>query len=304
MKLITTILVVSITTLCFGQLSTGDKLRNDGNLTGAINAYTESYKEDAKNKTNTYNLACAYALTYQIDSAYHYLNIALEKDHTLWALSDPDLISMFDDERWKTVIELQLEKYQKENGALKDPEYAIKLLTIIKRDQGLDYYLDQAKKDFMKKGKAPFWYYPLGDMKEKLNQSNFLEMQKLLEEHGWPKYSTVGKLAADAPLLVINHHPSDEVRKQYLDQVKNACLSGEGSCMEYAKIQDRILVNDDLPQIYGMQFRYNKKRKLEPFPIQNPEHVDFRRKKIGLETLNVYLKRKIDYDWNIKQSNP
>ncbi len=71
--------------------------------------------------------------------------------------------------------------------------------------------------------------------------------------------------------------------------------------MEFAKIQDRILVNENELQIYGMQFRYNAERNLEPFPIINPEYVDQRRKEIGLEPLKVYLKRKINYDWTIKQ---
>ncbi|RLD39994.1 MAG: hypothetical protein DRI86_16100 [Bacteroidetes bacterium] len=126
-------------------------------------------------------------------------------------------------------------------------------------------------------------------------------MKKLITEHGWPKYSTVGKLAADAPLLIINHHESDSVRKVYLNQIKQSCIDNEGSCTEYAKIQDRILVGENKAQIYGMQFRYNKIRKLEPFPIIDPEYVDQRRKEIGLESLKVYLKRKINYNWTVNQ---
>jgi len=78
-------------------------------------------------------------------------------------------------------------------------------------------------------------------------------------------------------------------------------LANEGSCIEFAKIQDRILVNSDQLQIYGMQFRYNSKRALEPFPIVDPEYVDQRRAEIGLEPLKDYLKKKIDYDWEVVQ---
>ena len=60
-------------------------------------------------------------------------------------------------------------------------------------------------------------------------------------------------------------------------------------------------MNKDQPQIYGMQFRYNAQRKLEPFPIQDAEYVDQRRAAIGLEPLAKYLKRKIGYDWTTKQ---
>jgi hypothetical protein len=153
----------------------------------------------------------------------------------------------------------------------------------------------------MKEGNAPQWYYPVGAYKQQIAKENYSIMQQLLEEYGWPKYSMVGKIAADAPLLVINHHESDSVRIKYLARIKQSCLDKEGSCMEYAKIQDRILVSEDKLQIYGMQFRYNAERNLEPFPIIDPEYVDQRRAEIGLEPLKKYLKRKINYNWTIEQ---
>lgn len=62
--------------------------------------------------------------------------------------------------------------------------------------------------------------------------------------------------------------------------------------MQYAKIQDRIIVNEDKQQIYGMRFRFNVVRALEPFPIIDPEYVDQRRSDILIVPLKNYLKRK------------
>lgn len=279
------------------------KLREEGKLDEAINAYKKVYQKTPHKRDNTYNLACAYALTFQKDSAYHYLQIALKDDSSLWALSDTDLYALIDDARWSLIEKNQIKKFEKENGPLTQPEYTKELLKIIMCDQALDYYIDQAKKVYAKQGYIPQWYYPLAFMKQTIGQDNFSNMKKLIKKYGWPKYSTVGKLAADAPLLVINHHLSDEVRKKYIPIIKQSCLEGEGSCIEYAKIQDRILVNDNKPQIYGMQFRYDSKRALEPFPIIDPEHVDKRRKEIGLEPLKDYLKRKINYNFNILQKD-
>ena len=138
-------------------------------------------------------------------------------------------------------------------------------------------------------------------MKADIAQDNFEHMQDLIDRFGWPKYSTVGQLAADAPLLVINHHESDSVREYYLEVIREHCLSGEGSCMEFAKIHDRILVNKGQPQTYGMQFRFASDRTLEPFPIKDPEYVDRRRAEIGLEPLQNYLRRRIDYNWTVEQ---
>lgn len=301
MKNILSLLVfVLAANLCFAQPSKGDQLRQEGKLEEAIVAYKSDYSKTPNNWKNTYNLACVYALTFQKDSAYHYLNIALKDDLSMWALADSDLYALIEDTRWNTIENKQLERYQKEN-TLKQPEYAKKLLRLIIKDQALDYYIDQAKTYFMKQGNAPQWYYPIGAFKKQIMKDNFEVMQQSIKTYGWPKYSTVGKLAADAPLLVINHHESETIRIKYLEQIKQSCLDKEGSCMEYAKIQDRILVNTDNPQVYGMQFRYNAERKLEPFPIINPEYVDQRRKEIGLEPLKDYLKRKINFDWTVKQ---
>ena len=295
--------IVIISNVCLAQpsISIADQFRQEGKLEAAIEAYKIEYSKTPKNWKNTYNLACVYALIFQIDSAYHYLNIALKDDNSLWPLADSDLYALINDPRWSEIENNQIIKQQKDNNNLKQPVFAKKLLRLIMKDQALDYYIDQAKDYFMKNGNAPQWYYPLGAFKQEIVKDNYNTMQKLIKQHGWPKYSIVGKLAADAPLLVINHHESDSVRIKYLPQIKQSCLENEGSCMEFAKIQDRILVNNNKPQIYGMQFRYNENRVLEPFPIENPEFVDQRREEIGLEPLKDYLKRKINYDWTVVQ---
>ena len=285
----------------FSQPSSGDQLRENGKLKEAIKAYKIDFLKTPGNSKNTYNLACAYALTFQKDSAYYYLKIALKNDKSLWALADSDLFGIVDDNRWSVIEEGQINKYENVNGELKQPEYAKELLRLIIKDQALDYYIDQAKLIFGKDGNIPQWYYPIGSYKKQIIKGNYKNLNTLIKEYGWPKYSTVGILAADAPLLIINHHSDDSVRKKYLQQIKQSCLNKEGSCLEFAKINDRILVNENKLQIYGMQFRYNEERNLEPFPIKDPEYVDQRRKLIGLEPLKEYLKRKIDYDWTVSQ---
>lgn len=51
-----------------------------------------------------------------------------------------------------------------------------------------------------------------------------------------------------------------------------------------AFLEDRLLTMEDKPQIYGTQFR-NIGNGFEPFPIEDPEHVDERRARVGLGTL-------------------
>ncbi len=300
MKKFLLVVVVVFSFSMFSQ-NKGDAFRNKGALEKAVEAYKSDLKSSPDDYNNTYNLACAYALMYKKDSAFYYLDKALKKSNSLWALADNDLFSLTDDARWEVVEEQQLAKYQKEKMKLQKPVYAKQLLRLIMKDQSLDYQLDMAKRYFMKNAKAPHWYYPIAQMKKKIGEGDFAKLEKLISENGWPTYSMVGKLAADGPLLVINHHEKEEVRMKYLPKIMDACLKGEGSCFEYAKIQDRILVNTGELQLYGMQFAYDENRNLIPFSIKEPEYVDKRRAKIGLVPLKQYLKRKINYDFKIKQ---
>lgn len=282
--------------------SKGDSLRREGTLEAAYMAYGAEFYQDPSNADVAYKLASTLALTNQVDTSFFFLNMALQQNSSLRPLSDSDFLNLSTDPRWVTVEQGQLRKYEAANGKLKKPEYALKLIRMIMKDQALDYHKDLGTRDFAKNGYAPHWFFMINKTKNELNAQNLEEMNSLLAQYGWPKYSDVGDLAADALLLVINHHEREEFRMQYLDQVKEACLAGEGSCMEYAKIHDRILVNTDRPQTYGMQFKFNR-GVLEPFPIENPETVDRRRKSIGLEPLAVYLKRKINYDWKVVQKD-
>ena len=92
------LLTVFISLAVLGQ-NKGDKLRSGGRLNEAIKAYKEIYQKNPNNQDNTYNLACAYAIQYKKDSAFHYLNIALNKDNSLWALADNDLYALTSDKR-------------------------------------------------------------------------------------------------------------------------------------------------------------------------------------------------------------
>jgi len=294
------ILFLTLTVSVLSQ-SKGDLFRKEGALEKAIIAYKADYLKNTSNANNTYNLACAYALMFQKDSAFHYLTIALTKDTRLWALADNDLLPLSRDYRWAAIEKNQLEKFQSKKGNLKNPVYAKQLLRLIMKDQALDYQLDMAKRFYMKNGRIPHWYYPIAAEKKEIGIGNFSKVVALIALYGWPTYTMVGKLAADAPIIIMNHLEGEKIRVKYLPQIKKACEQNEGSCMEYAKMNDRILVNTNRLQTYGMQFRYNSKRQLEPFPIKDPEYVDQKRIAIGLEPLKKYLKRKINYNWTIAQ---
>ena len=288
-------------TVSLWSQNSGDELTEKGNLIGAMYAYGGEFMSDPTDADKAYKLVTTLSLVNEVDTAFYFLNVALQNDHSLRALVDSKLFNMSNDARWQGIEQMQIAKYQQKRGALKNPDLALRLMRIIMRDQALDFHMHMSRGEYQEKGFAPHWVYAIGMMKNKLNEGNYKEMHEIVKNHGWPTYDMVGDLAADALLLVVNHHPDAAVRKQYLPQIKAACEAGQGSCVEYAKIQDRVLVDEGKEQLFGMQFRYNKERKLEPFPVEKPEEVDRRRAAIGLEPLAEYLKRRIDYDWKVQQ---
>ena len=299
-----TVLVITFILIC-GKIwaqKTGDQYKKEGNLDSAMYTYGAQSFANPTDTEVAYKLATTLGLmNYEVDTAFFFLRLGLQNNNSLLPLADSDLYFLSFDPRWEAIEEMQFKKYQEENGTLKNPEYAKRLIRIIQKDQALRYFQHQANPFYVKHERAPHWLYPILAFKARNVQENYTEVMNLLDQYGWPTYSMVGDLAADAPLLVINHVVDEETRMKYLPQIKEACFNSEGSCMEFAKIQDRILVNTGKPQIYGMQFQYNEDRQLEPFPIQDPEYVDQRRKEIGLEPLKDYLKRKIDYDFKVAQ---
>lgn len=59
---------------------------------------------------------------------------------------------------------------------------------------------------------------------------------------------------------------------------------------------------EDKPQIYGTQFR-NEGSGWEPFPIEDPEHVDERRTSVGLDTFAEKKKPKSKSGENKKDAD-
>ncbi|CAL2102850.1 conserved protein of unknown function [Tenacibaculum sp. 190130A14a] len=107
----------------------------------------------------------------------------------------------------------------------------------------------------------------------------------IIEKCGMPTLNEVSQKHMDAIWLGLQHS-NEDVRKKYFPFVEKAVENGDLSKQQYALMKDRILMDAGKPQIYGSQIDNGKLYKLE-----NPESVNERRKEMGLETIEDYLKR-------------
>jgi hypothetical protein len=115
------------------------------------------------------------------------------------------------------------------------------------------------------------------------------ELRTIIDSAGWPTRSMVGKQAADAAFLILQHSPSDAFQRASLTLLQAAARAGEADPGNIALLTDRIRTHDGRPQLYGTQFRIVD-GELMPYPIENLEMLDQRRNAAGLMPMAEYVK--------------
>jgi hypothetical protein len=135
--------------------------------------------------------------------------------------------------------------------------------------------------------RAPGGFSAGAEPQEALDLENVEALAELLERHGWPRISEVGEDAAIAAFLVIQH-ASLEQQERYLPALRERYEQGEAKGGWLAMLADRIRVRRGEPQLYGTQsFFENATGKSGVYAIEDPEHVNERRKALGMKPLSA-----------------
>jgi Family of unknown function (DUF6624) len=120
-----------------------------------------------------------------------------------------------------------------------------------------------------------------------VHDRNAERLGAILEQHGWPGCSLVGREGAEAAWLVLQHaiaHP--DLQRRGLVLLVEAAARGDVPRSRVAYLEDRILCNEGKRQRYGTQFDWDRHGELNPLPIEDEANVDARRSEIGLEPLS------------------
>jgi uncharacterized membrane protein YphA (DoxX/SURF4 family) len=130
----------------------------------------------------------------------------------------------------------------------------------------------------------------LSQMQSVLDSVNMVFVEKYFIQKGYPGKSVVGEESSLVAWNVLQHNP-DKI-PLYLALVKRAAEAGEIPKTSAAMMEDRYLMMEGKPQIYGTQgMSYEDERGSFIWPIENPETVNQRRKEAGFEeTIEDYAK--------------
>jgi hypothetical protein len=103
----------------------------------------------------------------------------------------------------------------------------------------------------------------------------------------WPGLRLVDHDGEQAAWILAQRAVFDPgLQRRCLEMLEMAVAAGDAPPAHYALLLDRVRMADGKDQLYGSQFvRTEDGRSVTPWPIEDPEHVDERRRRVGLAPL-------------------
>ena len=115
-------------------------------------------------------------------------------------------------------------------------------------------------------------------------------LRQLIRQRGWLGRSVIGEAGAQAMWLLAQHADADPAfQAECLVLLAAAVEAGEASPRSLAYLDDRVRVARGEPQRYGTQGTDGEDGHWRPRPLAEPDEVDARRAKAGLEPLATYV---------------
>jgi hypothetical protein len=119
-----------------------------------------------------------------------------------------------------------------------------------------------------------------------LHRQHNLRLQEILDRHGWPTPRRVGDDGAAAAWLVLQHAVlAPDLMRAALVLMQQAASEGDCDPKHVAFLTDRIRTLEGRLQLFGTQHDWDTDGQLSPLPIEAPEEVDERRRRVALEPL-------------------
>jgi hypothetical protein len=119
-----------------------------------------------------------------------------------------------------------------------------------------------------------------------IHERNAARLKEIITAYGWPGNSLVGNKGSHAAWRIIQHAIGDpSFQRACVSAIEESVAKGEAPLAQLAFLVDRIRYFEGKPQTYGTQFHWDENGEMHPWPIEDPEHVDERRQRAGLNTI-------------------
>jgi hypothetical protein len=235
-----------------------------------------------------YNAACSWARAGETDNAFRNLSRATKAgwDDLTQLKTDPDLASLRPDKRWPRLLQ-QAEAAVARVEATQNIPLKRELQAMHESDQGPRRAMGPMQQRYKNGGPQLDSLYQQMKLHDTQNEAR---VKAIIAQYGWPGASLVGRGGSSTVFLVLQHSNLATIQ-EYLPLIRQAAAKGDLGKGELALMEDRVLIFQNKPQVYGSQVRSNAATgSMEFFPIQDEAHVDERRATMGLGPLAEYAK--------------
>jgi len=114
----------------------------------------------------------------------------------------------------------------------------------------------------------------------------FSDIDVIIAKFGYPGKSLVAEEYAIVFSIISAGNLT--IKEKYYDIIINAANANELEWKDVAFFVDKVKVAKKLPQVYGTQYKMDEQNyKIWYYPIEDKTHLNERRKKIGLEELDL-----------------
>ncbi|MCC4593297.1 hypothetical protein LL974_19385 [Xanthomonas campestris pv. cannae] len=122
-----------------------------------------------------------------------------------------------------------------------------------------------------------------------VDQDNTAWLKTMVAKMGWPTRTSVGEDGAKAAFLIAQHATLDPAfQEQVLALMQSALAQKEADPSDMAMLQDRVLLHQGKPQLYGTQFKTEPDGTMVLDRTQDIDGLDARRATMGLPPIAEY----------------
>jgi hypothetical protein len=238
-----------------------------------------------------YKAATAFALDKKINSAFYHLNYLAEGTSkyrdVVQLISDTNLQVLHTAPQWEkllAMVEANKALYEKD---MDKPLMAL-LDSVYKEDQILRRQISSIAGEYGYNSKEMSAHWKVLREKDSLN---LIVVEEILDTRGWLGAKVIGSRGNMALFLVIQHSPLT-VQEKYLPMMREAVTRGNANPYNLALLEDRVATGQGRRQIYGSQIGTDSETgKHFVYPLLDPENVNERRARVGLNTIEQYISR-------------
>jgi hypothetical protein len=176
------------------------------------------------------------------------------------------------------------------------------LLLIEQNDQGPRMQLDSNRKKWAGDSSTLMKQVISNSKIIKHNDSvDLIKVSSIIDKYGWLGPDEIGDDGCSTLFLVIQHADL-KTQEKYLPIMQVAVKAGKAKESRLALLEDRVALRQGKKQIYGSQIYLNViTKETYVLPLEDPKNLDLRRSKVGLQSMEEYMRENFDVKWDLSR---